>query len=106
MLLWAGFYAGPVAWLLHLTLSFMLVPTARWIDSKALLHAISALTLLITAAGAVLCWRRSRVDSAAASDSTRTNVVIARAGVLIDAFFFVVIIAEDLPNWILRLGDT
>jgi hypothetical protein len=108
--LWLAFFAGAWAWLVHLIGSFALVPTARLHDSKMVLHATTLLTLSVALAGAVVCfrrWRRRPADAhsvESAGRSTRSDF-IAGGGLVMNLFFGLVILAEELPNWLLRLGD-
>jgi hypothetical protein len=106
--LWLAFFAGSWAWLAHLMLSFALVPTARVHDSKVMLHATTAVTLSIAIAGAMACsrLRRERPGQAQRSPSSAVRGdFIALGGLLLNLFFSLVILAEELPNWVLLLGD-
>jgi hypothetical protein len=106
--LWLAFFAGAWAWLAHLMLSFALVPTARVHDSSIVLHATTAIMLSIAIAGAIACsrmWRRERARAEHSPPSTIRGDFIALGGLLLNLFFSLVILAEELPNWVLLLGD-
>jgi hypothetical protein len=55
--LWYGFMVGPVAWSLHLLLTYPLVPPVCPHGLEWVLHLVTAATALACVIGAVLSWR-------------------------------------------------
>jgi hypothetical protein len=116
--LWYGFLVGPVAWSLHLLLTYPLVPQLCPHGLDWLLHVITAVTALACVVGVVLAWQawnrlkeqgpRAGADPAAARDAAwevggRGRLSASRArfmalgGIVLSGFFAVVIVIEGLP---------
>lgn len=90
-LIFALFLAA-IGWILHLNVSYLLMPQSCENGSKSILHVVTLVCLAITAAGGLLAWReRARW-----------------MGMMIAVFAMVlllVIVAQEIPNLILRSCD-
>jgi hypothetical protein len=102
-----GLLAAPLAWALHLTLSYGLIyPAERW-QSKAVLFLTSGLAVVLALGSlAVGRWGLRRAASgrfadAAQGDRTR---FLARCAYLAGGFFLLGIVAQSVPLCMLALG--
>ncbi|HLI64363.1 MAG TPA: hypothetical protein VKV05_13275 [Terriglobales bacterium] len=103
--LWTGILAGPVVWLLSFQANFTLAPWACEFNSKIALFCVTILGLVLVAGSGLLAWREWTVlgkvwpgDTGGALARSRTMAV---CGVLLSAMFFLVILAQAIPNLIL-----
>ena len=109
VLLWLAFLAGPVAWALQLQVNYSLTATACAMGGKTFLHLVSLGALLLALAGAFLAWRwwkklpEGSTEMGDAEESRRR--FMALAGVTMCAFFALLIVAAEIPNWTLRVCD-
>jgi hypothetical protein len=103
--LWFGILAGPVAFLLNLQLSYMLVQPVCVAAHRLVLHLVPVGALLLTTSGGVSAWRNWR--RTAQAESSKAGGVLPRSrfmagvGLLTSGLFIVVIMAQWLPNFIL-----
>jgi hypothetical protein len=94
-----GIVPGPAAWFLNLNANFALAPVACTWGWKFALHAVSAAALLAVAVAAGVCWKNSGpVEGDTLADS---RYRFALAGLALNALFFLVILAQALPNFLL-----
>jgi hypothetical protein len=117
-----GFLAGPVVWAAGFVAQYGLQLTAAATNDKTLLHVVSVVAAVLACAGIVLCfraWRRSdagpmpALDQKAAAEGdadldTRRRErekFLALSGLAMNAFFVLVIVAEAIPTFLLRLDD-
>jgi uncharacterized membrane protein YidH (DUF202 family) len=109
VLLWIPVLAGPIAWALTEQLSYMLTPTACWTGSHLLLYLVPLCMVVIVLACAALAhgrWKRQPEGSTAAGDPRESRArFMAMAGFWLCVSFAVVILAEAVPNLILRVCD-
>ena len=109
ILLWAGMLAGPIAWALQLEVSYMLVGTACSQDRKLMMHLVSLAALGLAGLGAALslaAWRRLHAGPMDEGDDRETRRrFMALAGLVLSLSFALVIIALEIPNWMLRPCD-
>lgn len=109
VLLWLAFLAGPTAWALQLLTNYSLTATACALGGKTFLHLVSLVTFLVAVAGAFLAWvwwRKLPEGSTEFGDAEQSRArFMALAGVAICAFFALVIVAAEVPNWALRVCD-
>lgn len=98
--LWGGWVIGPVAWALHLMVSYLLVQPVCRGGGVAALHAVTMATLLMALGGMALSWRQLPGREAASSRIDRTRF-LACGGVLISALSAAVILLEGVPNFML-----
>jgi hypothetical protein len=105
-LLGAGLVTAPIAWALHLTLSYGLVYPAEPWQTKAPFHLTSLLAVVLALFSVVVgAWGLRRARLAAASDPTlseRTRF-LATCACLAGAFFLLAIAAQCLPVFMLPL---
>jgi hypothetical protein len=104
-LLWVGLFTGPVAFLLHLQIGYALVPWACVTGHLFALYLTTLGALAITATGAFSAWRGLRrvgtKGSESAAGPTPRSRFMALTGILLSSFFFIVIIAQGIHNFIL-----
>jgi len=105
VLLWLAVFAGPFAWAVDELTSYSLAPTACEAGTKWMLHLVSLLTLLVSLGGALLARRVGRNLPEGSSESGGLTGSRARfmalAGTVMGLAFAVVIVAEEVPNWVL-----
>ena len=103
--LWFGILTPPLAFLLNLQLSYMLVPQVCATGQYFLLHLVPLGALLLTIGGGVSAWRNWQ--RAGQGRSSRAGGVLPRShfmagvGLLSSGLFFLAIVAQWLPNFIL-----
>lgn len=109
VLLWIPVLAGPIAWALTEQLSYMLTPTACWTRSHLLLYLVPLCTLLIVLGCAFFAhgrWKRQPEGSMEKGDPRESRArFLAMAGFWLCVSFAVVILAETVPNVVLRVCD-
>jgi hypothetical protein len=101
--LWTAILIGPAAWAVDLEASYAL---AHWAchGHRGVLHVLTGLALAAVAGGAVLAVEALRAAGSAPTDAGSS---IARArfmallGLATTAFFVLVVVAGDLPRWVL-----
>lgn len=102
-LLWVGVLAGPLAWFLHQQVSYVLATLTCSDAATLVLHVMTAVALLIALAGvgiAWMNWRRTGGEwSARGGGTVARSRFMALAGFLLSALFFLVIVAQGLPNF-------
>jgi hypothetical protein len=103
--LWFGILAGPLAFLLNLQLSYMLVQPVCVTAHHLILHLVPGGALLLTASGGVSAWRNWRrtgqAESSQAGGVLSCSRFMAGVGLLTSGLFTVVIVAQWLPNFLL-----
>ena len=97
--------APPVIWALHQQLSYALTPSACEARAEWWLHALTVLALLAAAGATFLAWgehrRLPRTSTDKGDTLTGRRRFLAASGIGSGVFFFVVILATELPNWFL-----
>jgi hypothetical protein len=86
-------------WVLHLTVSYALVPESCGDRTKIMLHVVTAVCMAIIVVAAGIAWR---VRSKSASERTHW-VATMIFGLALG--FALVVIAQEIPNLILRSCD-
>ena len=103
--LWFGILAGPLAFLLNLQLSYMLVQPVCVTAHHIILHLVPAGALLLAASGGVSAWwnwqRTGQAESSKSEGVLPRSRFMADVGLLTSGLFLVVIVAQWLPNFIL-----
>jgi hypothetical protein len=105
LLLWTGWLVGPVAWTLHLMVSYLMVEWVCETGGEWALHAVTLATALMAAAGAWVAWGQW---TAAGRQWPRGGGGIERvrfmavSGVVISVLMLLIILAEGVPNFILN----
>lgn len=103
--LWAGWFLGPLAWALHETLSYGLVP---WICADGhhwVFQAINGATLLLAVVGMLVARRnrrRAERDRARLGERGHARArFLATTGLLIAALSATAIVVESIPTYVL-----
>jgi len=97
-----AFVLGPVSALLDQAVSYALVPESCLDGSKTMLHAVTVVFLLLAASGALIAntirVRFARTGGLLWQERTRW---FATSAVILSVSSMVVIIAMEIPNWLL-----
>ncbi|MBW3634144.1 MAG: hypothetical protein KY456_14055 [Chloroflexi bacterium] len=103
--LWFGVLGGPIAWSLHLVISYLLVRPVCWDGGILALHLISLGLVLTALAAAAVSWRqwRSARDSADADmHGTGSRVgFMAVFGILSGVLFAVATVVAWVPIFLI-----
>lgn len=106
---WAGVLTGPIVWLLQLQLSYSMVQTACETGRKWPLHLVSLIALLLVAAAAAVSWRVwKRLPEGSTEEGSpqeSRSRFMALCGLVTSALFALVIVATEIPNWVLHACD-
>ena len=97
-ILWTVVLGSPIVWLLSLEASFALAPLACSSYSKFALYLVSIASLAIEAGGGILAWNLWRRPSPQSELRLRG---MALGGAILSGLFFVVILAQTIPNLML-----
>lgn len=101
-ILWTGLLAAPVAWALDLTISYAIVPWTCSSQQIFVLHVVTLGALAMTAGGAAASWTAlQRAPATAVDDGPRPidrGRFMALLGLLVSAFFGLVMIANAVPR--------
>lgn len=100
--LWLAVLAGPVIWFFSVLANFALATTSCITGWKAVLFVVVAIALIVTVCAGLLAWKLWRRAGAELPGESGGAVAYERtlslAGVLLSAGFFVVIVAQCVPN--------
>ena len=106
LILWVAILTGPLAWFLNLEANFALAPLACTGRGKMFLHLVAAITFIMALTAACTSYvqlnlrtRRADGETAAAPATYRT---LAMAGLVLNAFSLLVIVAQAIPNFMLE----
>lgn len=109
--LWIGMLAGPLAWAALLETNYVLSYVACEQRRTWMLHLTAAIALALVAGGAGLSWRAAPPpgddgEHLPSFDPVETAVVRARfmaiAGLVLCAWFALVIVATEIPVLVLK----
>lgn len=104
--LWIAILTGPTIWLLSLLANFAVAPWACTLGWKPALFAVSLAALAFTAAAGFYAWKSWRQVGSDMPGETAGLIARERslglAGVALNAMFALVILAQAVPNIILR----
>ncbi len=107
--LWTGLLAGPIVWLISFEANFALAPWACVTQGKAALYAVSIGALVLSGGSGLLAWREwGDLGKQPPGDSEGTlprSRIMALGGVLSSALFFLVILAQAIPEVMLKACD-
>lgn len=99
--------AAPVAWSVHLALSYGLVyPAERW-QSKALLHVVGLASALCSLSSVALGWRglrRSRLGGMLDRAQRERARFLCSCACVLGLFFLLATLAQSIPVFMLTLG--
>lgn len=102
--IWLAILAGPFAWAGQLQVNYALAPTACEMGSRGPLHLVSLVALLVAAGGALLAhrWRRRLAPGSTEQGETGSRArFMALAGTVLSLFFALLVIAAEVPNWMI-----
>jgi hypothetical protein len=103
--LWTAILAGPAIFACDLTVSYALVKPACVAFGRTPLHAISVMSFVLVASGALFAWRLRQALPAnvctTGSDPERRAHFMATLGLWSSMFFLVIVIALAIPRWVL-----
>lgn len=106
--LWFGLLGGAIAWVLHLLLAYLIAEfgcvgglgEVRFLGITAvawLILAVSLLTLAGAVAATVVARRSERPPAHDDDDVGSSEAMFARAGLIISAWFVLIILVETVP---------
>jgi hypothetical protein len=103
--LWTGILAGPLAWALNLLISYALVKWTCDQGQPAILNLVTLAAVVLVSTGATVSWaalQRTRFDTPSDGGLPRQRArFMALLGLATSAFFFLVIVAGAVPQWML-----
>ncbi len=103
--LWTGILGPPIVWYADLTASYPLVHPACHSGSMLSLHVVTVLALLLVAGSGLTAWTCLRSVPADASTQGGWPVdrsrFMALVGLGSSALFFLAVIAQAIPRWVL-----
>lgn len=107
VLLWLAVLSGPLAWALDELASYSLAATACDLGTSWLLHLVFVVSLLLALGGAALAHRVGRrlPDGSTAQGGLQASRArfMALAGILLGLSFAIVLVAMEVPNWVLEV---
>jgi hypothetical protein len=105
LLLWTPILASPAVWFVTLLANFALAPLPCSGPAETIRRGISLLALVMIGAAGLLAWwlwKRNRADPLPAQGAPVERVrAMALSGVVLSAGFFLVILAQSLPDFML-----
>jgi len=109
LILWIVVLAGPAIWLLSFEAVFALAPWACTFQTKIALYSVSIAALLLCAASCWLAWRQwkalGKEWAGEAAGFLPRSRIMAIGGVFLSAGFFLVILAQAVPELILGVCE-
>jgi hypothetical protein len=103
--LWFGLLAGPIAWSLHLLVSYALVSVVCATGLMILLHLVALVTALVALAAGVVAWRCWQATGAREPASRRGRVSrrawMAFSGVVLSGLFLLSILVGGAASFFL-----
>jgi hypothetical protein len=95
LILWAGILVPAIAFLLNLQINYSLVPWVCVTGKAFALHAATAGTIALAGSGGLASWTAWRRETEGRSR------FMAIWGLMMSALFFVVIVAQAIPIFML-----
>jgi len=102
--LWGGILIAPAAYFFQLFVAYGMV---NWVCRNGysfLITLVTIIALSLSAFGAYLawgCWKRVGTEYADdKGDAVNRSRFMAVSGLILSALFFVSILAQEIPNWI------
>ena len=103
--LWIGILAGPIVWLCSFEANFALAPWACEFNTKIAVYIVTIVALMLAAGSGLLAWREwtalGRMWPAEAGGALGRGRIMAIGGVLLSGMFFLVILAQSIPELVL-----
>jgi hypothetical protein len=105
-ILWTSILAGPIVWLISFQTNFALVPWACIFQAKLALYVVTLIALIACAGSGFLAWREWRALGAELNfegpGPAPRSRMMALSGVVLSTGFFLVIVAQAIPEVILK----
>jgi hypothetical protein len=106
VILWTCVLAGPIVWLFSFEANFALAPWACTLQAKIGLYLVSLAALILCAGSGLLAWREwsalGKEWPGGAGGSEARSRIMAVGGVLLSAMFFLVVLAQAVPEVLLQ----
>jgi hypothetical protein len=104
--LWTAILAGPIVWLVSFEANFALAPWACLFQAKLALYIVSILALVLAGGSGMLAWRQwselGREQPGEGAGALPRSRIMALGGLLLSSLFFLVILAQAIPEVILQ----
>ncbi|HZS02362.1 MAG TPA: hypothetical protein VFE37_26840 [Chloroflexota bacterium] len=105
--LWGGILVPPIAWSLHLLVSYFIVSVAclgSWplLVLDLLLHGLTFALGAVTVGSAVIAWRARQTEDEPGGtlpEARERRAFMVHVGVALAGLFLLLIIAGDIPNF-------
>jgi hypothetical protein len=99
---WAGIILAPLVWFAQMEVKYALTPWVCTTNNHIVMHAISALAMLISAGAALLAWSAWKKLGNGIPGQTKDQIARYRfmtiSGIALSCMFFLVILAQEIPN--------
>jgi hypothetical protein len=106
LVLWTAVLAGPVVWLFSFEANYVLAPWACTFQAKLALYLVSLVALLLCAASGIMAWRQwtelGKEWPGNGGGVLPRARIMAIGGVLLSALFFLVVLAQAIPEVLLE----
>jgi hypothetical protein len=103
--LWAGILTAPFAWFAQLEGNYIIATHLCPDNAQLPLHLVTAGALVITLSGAAIAWSNWRYAGTSWPDDsggpTARGRFMAALGLMLSGIFFLVIMAQGIPNFLL-----
>jgi hypothetical protein len=104
--LWLGFLAAPLIWFMNLQINYMLVPWVCVTGHRFSLFLVTLGALLLVASGGLVAWRAWQQTGWQWPDGAGGIIprsrFLAVLGLLSSSLFFLVILAQGVPSFIVN----
>ena len=104
--LWSGLLLPPLAWFLHQQLSYTLVLWACATERQFVLHVVTVAMLSLVGASGFMAWRSRQRTGRDGADKAGGMLLrrrfMAVGGLLSSGMFFLVILAQGIPSFLLH----
>lgn len=105
LLLWITILAGPIAWFISMEANFALAPWVCQWQSRVAPNLVSILALLLVASFGFLArreWTHLRSNAGDPQSVEARPRAMAIGGTVLSGLFFIVILAQAFPHWMLN----
>lgn len=106
VILWTGVLGGPIVWLFSFEAKYALAPWACTFQDKMGLYLVSLAALVLCAGSGILAWREwtalGKEWPGGGGGTEARSRIMAIGGVLMSAMFFLVVLAQAIPEVLLQ----
>jgi len=106
LLLWTGVLLAPIVWATQMEINYLLVPYACMSGHRVALYLVTLVALVVAATGGFVAWRNWQEAGGElpddAGDARTRSRFMGVLGLLTSAMFFLVILAQGIPDFILH----